>query len=56
MSKVIFLETKYSLHSLLSLQLEGRDKDNVLEYQFWANLIEKIKIVILIWNLELSLS
>ena len=82
MSKVNFLQNKYSLHSLLSLQLETEEtlkccrvccnlankfnivsndhgymqKCNFLEYQFWANLVQKIKIVSLSWNLKLSLS
>ena len=82
MSKVNFLQNKYSLHSLLSLQLETEEtlkccrvccnlankfnivsndhgymqKCNFLEYQFWANLVQKIKIVSLNWNLEPSLS
>ena len=76
------MQNKYSLHSLLSLQLETEEtlkccrvcchlankfnivsndhgymqKCNFLEYQFWANLVQKIKIVSLNWNLEPSLS
>ena len=30
-------------------------KCNLLEYQFWANLVQEIKIASLIWNLEPSL-
>ena len=31
-------------------------KRNFLEYRFWANLVQKIKIVSLSWNLEPTLS
>ena len=53
MSKVNFLQNKSSLYSLLFLQLEGEktlkccndhghmQKCNFLEYQFWANLVQK---------------